>query len=509
MNLLVLILQELHIPYTMDYARIIGKLYIPNKNLFELGEALKVYGVLSCGVRLSKKENIVGYCAPFVAEFNNQFVVVQNIEKDIVVYKSSCRRGKKKVGLNVFLEGCSSILFLLEKTDSAKEPDYRKHLIEEFVRIGVVSLLSLCFLIFFICNYNAFEESFFSKSGLLFLVVLHLIGLGASFVLLDISMNQRSFGKKICSILGNENCASLITSKKYEVFSISWSEVGVAYFASTLFLLAFFPEVIPVMSIICFLSLFFSLWSIGIQIKERMFCVLCSCCMAVFWLSEFCYVWYVKPDIFAYARNISVRTLSLFLICSLSAFLLVRFYVVLQKKLQFALTMSARYLILKRNKLVFKSLLEQNPSFSEVDSTIVFGNENGVNKLTIISNPYCHPCAVAYYDLIDLLDQRKDDLMVQYVFVPFEEKQIGACLYLIYLYQNAQIKDLRQVYGDWYQNGRVRNVPKRLYGKKVHDEYIKHESFIRNYAVRETPTIILNGYLFPEEYEIADLNYLI
>ena len=92
---------------------------------------------------------------------------------------------------------------------------------------------------------------------------------------------------------------------------------------------------------------------------------------------------------------------------------------------------------MKANEAVFAALLKQQPYHETNDchSVIRFGNPDSKLQVTVLSNPYCNPCAKMHKRIEELLKKVNNGISVQYILSSFGEKLkstnkliIAACL---------------------------------------------------------------------------------
>ncbi len=85
------------------------------------------------------------------------------------------------------------------------------------------------------------------------------------------------------------------------------------------------------------------------------------------------------------------------------------------------------------NDKIFLGLLKEQ-TFYGVDkdvSTIVFGNPNARNTITVFSNPHCAPCANMHKKIGKLLEDTDDQFCVQYILSSFDSVLDSSCEFLI------------------------------------------------------------------------------
>ena len=104
-----------------------------------------------------------------------------------------------------------------------------------------------------------------------------------------------------------------------------------------------------------------------------------------------------------------------------------------------------------------------------------------------------------------------DDLCVQYVFTAFSKKAEDSCRYLISCYDKDNPEATRKIYGEWYAGGKnryesiVKEHADRIHTDEVEQEVQRHFRWCKGHGFTSTPTVLVNGYLLPREYDIEDL----
>ena len=195
---------------------------------------------------------------------------------------------------------------------------------------------------------------------------------------------------------------------------------------------------------------------------------------------------------------------------------------------------------IKANEDVFKTLLMQQPFYevSQSDSQILFGNPDAKLRISILTNPFCNPCAKMHARVENLLKETKGNVCIQYIFSSFNESLDYANRYMIATYLNpplsiaehSQSKEgqgealpipLRrgqgevawQLFSTWFSGGKAlkesffKDLHLDLSNPAIEIEFQKHEAWKEKTQLRATPTILINGYKLPDNYKIEDLRY--
>ncbi|MDR0573603.1 MAG: DsbA family protein [Tannerella sp.] len=170
---------------------------------------------------------------------------------------------------------------------------------------------------------------------------------------------------------------------------------------------------------------------------------------------------------------------------------------------------------IKADEDVFVAILKKQPFYEtgDCDSIIRFGNSNSKLQLTILSNPYCNPCAVMHKNIEALLTKVNNGISVQYILSSFNEKSNSTNRYLIAACLSDNTAFTRQIFKDWFEKGKelkddyFKKLSLNMNNPKIEIEFLKHESWKDKTQIRATPTVLVNGYQLPENYKIEDLRY--
>ena len=159
------------------------------------------------------------------------------------------------------------------------------------------------------------------------------------------------------------------------------------------------------------------------------------------------------------------------------------------------------------------TLLDNEKSYdcSESTSCIIFGNKNSNYKLTVLSNPYCQPCAQMHKYLQRLLDA---GCQIQYVFNYFSEDLSNVNKLLIATYFKYGEQEAWNIFSGWYTGGKNKQAkffPKEIDASNqlVAEEFERHEKWIETTGFSATPTLLLNGKTLPSIYNVEDIAFMV
>jgi protein-disulfide isomerase len=473
---------------------------------------LSDYGVENAGTKIIDKEkDIFNIELPFIAHLGGEFVIVYKIEPEKVHFLWN---GKQTVlPLAEFLNAWSGIILLAEPTANAIEPDYKEHKKKELLDSGQKGLLAFAAGLLFVLSY--ITNGLFANLGLTLLLLLNFAGVYIAYLLILKQLHIHSrYADKICSLFKQHDCNDVLESKAAKLWNtFGWSEIGFGYFAANILILLFLPNLISYLALINILALPYSFWSVWYQkMKAKQWCVLCLIVQALLW-GVFILSW-----IFGLIRlpDFSAASLVHFLLLACVYGISILIINILVPKLsegRMVVYLKQEINSIKANEDVFKAILNKQPYYevSKSDSQILFGNPDAALQITILTNPYCNPCAGMHKRVEEILKDTNNTICVQYIFSSFDKSLDFANKYLIAACMEKNQSDFRQIIGDWFEKGKplgeefFKKLSLDVNNPAVESEFQKHEVWREKTKLRATPTVLVNGYQLPGNYRIEDL----
>jgi hypothetical protein len=442
-------------------------------------------------------------------------VVVKQVGKDAV---SIIRYGKEiSVPLKDFLGSLSGVVLLAETTEESSEPNFSEHRKKDLLQNGQEYLLyavlgALALSVFF-------TQSLFRSWSLSMLLLLNILGAYISWLLVLKSMRIGSrYADKICSLFNQHDCNDVLESPAAKLFGVlGWSEVGLGYFISNVLILLFAPSMVPLLAIINLLALPYTLWSVWYQkIKAKQWCVLCLIVQALLWLT------FTVNFLFGF---IQIPVIGLIIFAALCVFVGLSLAInILTPKLN-----RERYLShikqeinsLKADEDVFKTFLIKQPLYTlpyplsnnTERGRIQFGNSEAKLNITILSNPYCNPCARMHKRMERLLKDTNNQICVEYVLSSFTDELESTNKFLIAVALQKDKAEVMKIFSDWFGNGKpqrdefFKDLGLDMSRPEIEAVFQKHKQWKEETKLTATPTILVNGYKLPENYQIEDLRY--
>ena len=168
---------------------------------------------------------------------------------------------------------------------------------------------------------------------------------------------------------------------------------------------------------------------------------------------------------------------------------------------------------IKADSDVFQTKLQKEEYYrvSDNDSHILWGNKEANIRITIFSNPHCNPCARMHKRVDAMLKTHGDKLCVQYVFTSFNEELEESSRFLIASYLQLDTQTSQSVYQQWFDGEKnnakefMNHIAVDAQSEETESEYRRHKEWSNVTGLRATPTVLVNGYMLPDGYEIEDL----
>jgi len=506
---------------------------------------LSDYGVENAGTRIVDKENdLFNIECPFIAYQGGNFVVVYKIGNPSPalpqgegVHIHYLWNGKKTtVTVEQFIKSWSGIILLAETTPDSGEQDYKEHRRQEFFNIAQKTILVIAVVLLFIIAYfQLFSSSVYQGiAGLRYttpamtenyqllsysiILLLNLAGVYIGYLLVLKQMHIHSqYADKICSLFHQSDCNNVLESDAAKLWGVfGWSEIGLGYFAANVILLLFLPQTISLLAIINIFTLPYSFWSVWYQkVKARQWCPLCLIVQVLLWgifIANILFGTIKIPDLGSAATLLSLlSTGSIYAIFIFSLNLIIPNLSRGREIEQIKQEINS----IKSDEEVFKTLLTGQPHYevSKVDSQILFGNPAAQLQITILTNPFCNPCARMHKRVENLLKETNENVCIQYIFSSFTPELDFANKYLIAAGLGKDKATFREIIADWFEKGKplkeefFKDLQLDINNPEVEAEFKRHQVWKEKTQLRATPTILVEGYKLPDNYKIEDLRY--
>jgi uncharacterized membrane protein len=464
-------------------------------------------------------EEIKALEMPFIAHLKaggGQLAFVEGINNELVTYFLSNNK-KQEESYKKFSEKLSGAVVVFEAGKESGEKDYlhlrQNEILNNYLLPFVIA--SLVILGAFIFSLNS--GSLFIQSGYLFwgLLLTKVLGLSASvFLVLHELKVHTPIAYKICGFSSKTDCDAILSSNASRLFGwINWADAGLVYFTATLLYLAGANGIVSFcpLAVISLLALPYPIFSIYYQaVKTKKWCPFCLMVQVVL-LAEFMLLFPVLGQLNISINNI-LQLAASFLIPAAFWFL----YKTYRNTLQEQNNLRYSFLGFKRNPDIFRFLLTKN-SQEEIPVTpnsLVLGNPDAPVTLTAFLSLYCNPCAGAFKQLKVLLES--PDVKTNIIFSIYddeESKKLINTLYFIYL--NKSSDHAVDFLYKWYSTDKQNRKSFYKYENfsKEFDVTVKiateNNKLFADLNISGTPTIFLNGFKYPVQYDYKDIEYYV
>ncbi|MBB6270901.1 putative membrane protein/thiol-disulfide isomerase/thioredoxin [Pedobacter cryoconitis] len=499
-------------------------------SLLSISDTLGKYGVDNISVKIqpSKLHQLPLPCIVQIksSETNNDlFSIIKSIDSSGLTYYDPLKLQWVKTTLKDFsILWPTGIVLFTDAVNARGEKDYLKNKREEYQSnitkystfLAMPSLaLVLIVMTFFQNGSVAIIPSVY------FILTLSGALIGGALVWYELDQNNAVL-QQICSAGKKVNCGALLNSKASKVLGVSWSTIGLMYFAVSLFIQMLSGLSNPIaLSLLAWLNMLavpFVLFSVYYQWRiAKQWCVLCLSIQGVLVLqlvTAFLNDWHVL---------ITIKTLLpvanfIFLACIIS-FIIVNLLLPALRSTKENKSNLAELQRLKHNPQIFEALLEKQKKITgNTDGLgILLGNSEAIYKLIKVCNPYCGPCAKAHLPIDELL-QSHPDLQVQIIFTAENidcDIRATTVKHLLAIAKNNSESTVKKALDEWYlaktKDYKLFAIKFPMNGElKQQDANVEAMSqWCNDNNIMFTPTFFVNGYQLPEMYSISDLKYLI
>jgi hypothetical protein len=483
--------------------------------LSALSDILDRWDIPNASLKINKSklegEELSG---PFIANANisgQQLVVVKAIRKEKVVY-FDVKGADKEVDYSEFRRNWDGIMLIAEKKEDSGDPDYYGSLIRFWLKKASFPLLVFLFIV------PVFRIGYFYwfiNPLMAILIGFKCLGVLICLMLLWLTVSKRAI-RWVCQSGSQNGCNDLLSSQASKVTSwLSWSEVGVFYFIGTLVFCLMESDSFALLAILNFTCIPFICYSLWYQLTNKKLCRLCLSVLAVlFCESLLCIVWLGSTKIGFhdyFGASVLIKLAYALLAPPMVWFFLRPFFL----EAGSALSLQKELNKFKANRRLFFQLLE-NQNFYQTGEdlcAISLGDNSAKTVITMVTNPFCDPCALAHARLEKWLDNKKD-LLVEIVFLSEasdkdDRSKVGK--HMISLSRDGNQSTLRESIRNWYGQGSnkkyqrwAEKFPVDIYSDS--DAVLeKHKKWCAETNISSTPTFLINGHKLLNPYKLEDI----
>jgi uncharacterized membrane protein len=453
---------------------------------------------------------------PFIAHTNTSngdLITVTRLDGDDI-YISTDKLEKQRTDAAEFKKKFTGVVLTVQASENFDVVKTPKDVLTAIRIPAIVTGMALILALALI-----FHTGYFANLNweMLALTIFKSAGLITSILLLVQSVDSNNpLVQVICQSGGKTDCNAILSSKAANVFEgLTWSEVGFFYFAGTWLLLLFGGGSTSIwlsLAVLNFISLPYTVYSIYYQARvAKQWCVLCCTVQALLWLEFIPLILYITGNIHAYAEAWP-QVLSTLLICLLAPVVLWIMLKPLFLKIQQLPSLKQQLRNFKYNTELFDKMLTDQPKYAlpAEEWSIVLGNVEANNIITMATNPFCGPCAKTH-KLLDELLEHNDNVQARIVFATGNSE---VSRHMMALNELSDKKIIKQALHDWYEQKQknyqawAKDYPVQLDETEAY-KLEKQKDWCKMASITGTPTLLLNGYLLPQLYQLPDLKYML
>ena len=453
---------------------------------------------------------------------NKLFAYVYNLTDDKVIWYNPSTHRRERINRDKLEEEFTGYAMFFDATDKTEEKDYsllhRKELYNSFVEHILALFLPILVIVSWAVHTITVNKSLFWFSSLYSLLLF--IGgiIGLSLLLYEYNVYSPMLNR-VCGISHNTSCMAILHSPASQIVGIPWSVIGTAYFIgilTTLIVTGYDDSIVYTAALLHLLTLPYIFYSIYYQyFVAKQWCPLCLGVLLIivllFTTALLRGIYYQHPSLTLFSIISLITTL---FVVFAAIYFLWKLSNYIKSSKYFEHTLSR----LKYNSDVFSALLHNSRKIDMPtdDYGIVLGNPHGSIHIVKVCNPYCSHCADAQ-PILQGLVERNSDVKLHMIFTAdphasyYENTPINQFLSLYH-----QGADIETILSDWYADPNKDKLAfEQKYPFKQEDTVWNTKNaekmyrFCEDTNIKGTPTIFINGYEFPNNYQVKDLLYIL
>ncbi|MFY7908436.1 MAG: vitamin K epoxide reductase family protein [Emticicia sp.] len=453
---------------------------------------------------------------PAIAHFEGgggTFITITKIIDDTIEWTHD-EIGIKKESITSFLHHWQGTTLLIEPNETSGEVNYkekRKQEIIESLRFPfIITGLLTCFglLLYQVTKQYSITDNWQYYA----LLLTKTLGLVVSVMLVWYSIDSNnSFLRSVCQLNNKTNCNNILNSKAARIFGwLTWSEVGLFYFAGGFLTLLFFPK-FPLWSLgsLGVLALPYTIWSIYYQaFIAKEWCPLCVTIQVLIWVEFFIFLkmGFTSPILFFNSPIGGWGAVFAFVLTPI-------LWAFIKKPIQKSLRIDTIYREFQKLKFdpdYIQALMGKEvflPPIFEGMKTIEMGNPAAENSLILVLSPVCASCRQTYHIVKKLLEI-EDTIKVQIILAASLARNDNAGQISRRILSQENLSEaLREWFADESKN--VKKWIKRTQIIEENEEGYKQTAFYLRWlelaGVTEAPVTFLNNIEIPKYYNTTEI----
>lgn len=472
-------------------------------SLLSITDTLNSLGIENSALVVDK-ERVKEIPSPFLAHLkskDNDFMLVESVS-DFVNSKSSA------------FKKWDGVIVLADKPENFQNQENQEWLLKEekekykntSIIVGIVAFSMIALALQF--SWVGLGLLLSIEAGLFvaILIVQHELGY------------NNDLTKQLCSVNKSMDCDSVLISKGSTLIKgFKWSDAGIIYFSSLLFLFLNFSfsnntsSFYTLIAMLSIASIPFSFYSLYYQwSKVKKWCPLCLVTVGLLWLQFIL----LLPHTLLLSNiliDLNLLAVSVFVLALVSTLWLYIINPLLQSKreLKKKIILLAR---LKNNVAVFNSLLKQQKkvNIAPFAHDIQIGNPHSPVQIMVACATHCGPCAEAHKILKETLAENNVGCTIRFCadLAYKEDVRMQTLEYILKLIVNSSPAQKGNILHNWYSLMDFEKF-KSFYPLPLEADVLNqledHEQWTNKSEIKFTPTLFINGYEWPKQYSRMDM----
>ena len=464
-----------------------------------------------------EKDEIKELEPPFIAHLNitgGQFAFIEKSINNQITYSVS-NNDSRIESFEKFAEKLSGAVLIMDAGTNSGEKQFtekrQNEILDKYLYLpGLVTVF-----LFIACNLlipanriqNIPQIQFWLFVGTL------ILGLFASvFLVLHEFRVHTTISEKICGFSSKTDCDAVLASNASRLFGwINWADAGLIWFTGILiYLTAGRSSSFGLLALVSLLSVPYPVFSIWYQaVKLKKWCPFCLMVQLAL-VAGFAILSTFPGFTISFAD-----VLWLILSINLPATIWIIFKRYFSYKTKYEQEQRSLFEIKRDPDYFIHSLTKQDyREFIIRPDSLILGNQDAPVTLTAFLSPYCSPCASAFKQLKELLDN-SGEIKINAVFSVYNDEQTFNLINILYWINKEQgSQGTIDFLNKWYSL--PGNKRKNLLGMKYPEDFDvalkirdKNDKLFKQNQINGTPAVFINGYRFTGRYKYIDLEYFI
>lgn len=450
---------------------------------------------------------------PYIAHFNEgggQVAFVTKIQDNKVHYFNSYKSQVWNT-LDKFFEQCSGAVILLNPDKESGDKEYKRKRQNEFLHKAILPVALGMFLIFSLLTIlTTLSKDNIIDNRLLILFFTKIIGITFSILLLLHEFEVHNpLTDNLCHLNRATNCNTVLNDSSSKIFGwFGWADTGFIYFTGgfLVLLIGLGASDYSLLAIISAMSIPYPVYSVyyqGFVLKK--WCPLCLGVQLVL-ISEFLILLPQFSNMHFSFTGIS-DFLFIFMIIGIIYISSIMYF----REKSSNESNYFKYLGFKKNPAILRTLLLNQKYYSipVTESSLAFGHKNTLMNLTIFLSLHCSHCARAFEKVKKIL-KAETKTSINIILITSDINILNTLYHLKRMNKDGEALEILDQWfnSDPYSRNKISETLCIPDIDDISDEVSNENlNLFKACDVIGTPSVFINGYLLPNQYDIDDIKY--